>query len=284
MLLLVGAILVIALIGVGVVWLVRIKTDENRMQPPGKSQAGATNSQAAEQPDKAPDKPASNPTPPVATNPVPPTNMLYVPGGEFLMGSDKGDEYERPQHKVTVKPFFIDRYEVTCDEYEEFIRATGHPAPPGWINAHHPSGKARSPVTGVDWDDADAYARWAGKRLPTEEEWEFAGAALTGDDTLGAMAGDQAWPTQTLARMGTWVRRMSATTKARHLLELSIWWVMRGNGQRQTLQPIQADNRRLRRGMNRKLFAVAVGRATGIKQPPPIAWVCSGAEAADMAT
>lgn len=171
-LLLVGAVLVTALIGGAVALLIRMKSDENRMQP-GKSQEEATNSQAA-------DKPASNPTPPVATNPVPPTNMVYVRGGEFLMGSDKGDEHERPQHKVTVKPFFIDRYEVTCDEYEEFIRATGHPAPPGWINAHHPPGKASSPATGVSWDDANAYARWAGKRLPTEEEWEFAARGTDG--------------------------------------------------------------------------------------------------------
>lgn len=178
-LLLVGAVLVIALIGGAVAWLIYIKTGENRTQP-GKSQAEATNSQAAEQPDREPDNPASNPTPPVATNSVPPTNMVYVPGGEFLMGSDKGDEYERPRHEVKVKPFFIDRYEVTCDEYEEFIRATGHTAPPGWINAHHPPGKARSPVTGASWDDANAYARWAGKRLPTEEEWEFAARGTDG--------------------------------------------------------------------------------------------------------
>jgi len=137
--LLLGAVFVIALIGGVVAWLMHMKADENRTQL-GKSQAQATNSQAAAQPDKAPDKPASIPTPPIATNPVPPTNMVYVSGGEFLMGSDKGDEYERPQHKVTVKPFFIDRYEVTCDEYEAFIRATGHPAPPGWVNAQSPPG------------------------------------------------------------------------------------------------------------------------------------------------
>ena len=50
------------------------------------------------------------------------------------MGSNDGDEYERPQHKVTVKPFYIDLYEVTCEEYEKFVRATGHEPPRTWKN------------------------------------------------------------------------------------------------------------------------------------------------------
>ncbi len=107
-------------------------------------------------------------------NTTPPEGMAYVPGGEFLMGSDTGDHDARPEHRVTVKPFFIDLYEITCDEYEKFIEATGRPAPPGWRNGHHPRGAARLPVTGVDWEDANAYCEWSGKRLPTEEEWEFA--------------------------------------------------------------------------------------------------------------
>jgi eukaryotic-like serine/threonine-protein kinase len=112
--------------------------------------------------------------------PEPPAGMAYVPGGEFLMGSDTGDEYERPQHSVIVNPFFIDLNEVTNEEYEEFIEATGHKAPPSWANGHHKPGTARRPVTGVDWDDAKAYAEWKGKRLPTEEEWEFAARGTDG--------------------------------------------------------------------------------------------------------
>jgi formylglycine-generating enzyme required for sulfatase activity len=104
----------------------------------------------------------------------PPLHMAYVPGGEFIMGADNGDEYERPSHKVTVKPFYIDVYEVTCEEYEKFIKATGYSPPSKWKNGHYPEGAAHQPVTGVNWDDAVAYAKWSGKRLPTEEEWEFA--------------------------------------------------------------------------------------------------------------
>jgi serine/threonine-protein kinase len=113
-------------------------------------------------------------------DPTPPAGMAYVPGGEFMMGTDGGDPYESPAHRVTVRPFFIDLYEVTCEDYEKFISATKHQPPPGWANGTYPPGAARRPVTGVNWDDASEYARWAGKRLPTEEEWEFAARGTDG--------------------------------------------------------------------------------------------------------
>jgi formylglycine-generating enzyme required for sulfatase activity/serine/threonine protein kinase len=103
-----------------------------------------------------------------------PAGMVYVPGGTFMMGRDDGDEYERPAHEVTVRPFFIDIYEVTNEEYAKFVKATNHKVPQTWTNGTYGSGDARKPVTGVTWDDANDYARWSGKRLPTEEEWEFA--------------------------------------------------------------------------------------------------------------
>ena len=107
--------------------------------------------------------------------PQPPPGMSYVPGGIFTMGSNAGDEYERPAHKVTLSPFFIDKYEVTCEEYARFLAETNHPRLPiGWRGRSCPDGSGRMPVRGVSWDDASAYARWAGKRLPTEEEWELA--------------------------------------------------------------------------------------------------------------
>jgi hypothetical protein len=106
--------------------------------------------------------------------------MAYVAGNEFTMGNDVGDDSERPQHKVILKPFFIDITEVTCEEYEKFIRATSRQPPPTWANGHYPSGWERRPVTGISWDDANAYAEWAGKRLPTEQEWEFAARGADG--------------------------------------------------------------------------------------------------------
>jgi serine/threonine-protein kinase len=115
-----------------------------------------------------------------AASPVPPQGMANVRGSEFTMGSDAGDEYERPAHKVTVKSFFIDIYEVPCEEYEKFVKATGHKAPPNWVNGGCPPGQGRKPVAGVDWYDANAYAAWAKKRLPTEEEWEFAARGTDG--------------------------------------------------------------------------------------------------------
>ncbi|HEX5704063.1 MAG TPA: bifunctional serine/threonine-protein kinase/formylglycine-generating enzyme family protein [Pyrinomonadaceae bacterium] len=109
-----------------------------------------------------------------------PEGMVYVPSGAFTMGRDAGDDAERPPHPVTVNPFYIDVNEVTNEEYLKFVKATGHKAPSIWKNGSFAAGDARKPVMGVSWADASEYARWAGKRLPTEEEWEFAARGTKG--------------------------------------------------------------------------------------------------------
>ncbi len=100
--------------------------------------------------------------------------MVYIPGGKLDMGRDNGDEYEIPVHAVTVSPFYMDRTEVTNEEYLQFVSATRHRPPPHWRDGKFPSNEAKVPVVNVSWDDANAYAQWIGKRLPTETEWEFA--------------------------------------------------------------------------------------------------------------
>ena len=163
-----------------------------------------------------------------------PTDMVWIPSGEFTMGSDAPDARpdERPAHRVRMKGFWIDRHEVTNDEFAAFVAATkyvtvaerpvdweilkqqvppGTPKPPDdmlqpgslvftptteavptddasqwwrWVSGadwRHPEGpgssiegKGNHPVVQVAFEDAQAYAAWAGKRLPTEAEWEYA--------------------------------------------------------------------------------------------------------------
>jgi sulfatase modifying factor 1 len=99
-----------------------------------------------------------------------------IPAGSFLMGSDEGQDDERPVHRVWVDAFELAVHPVTCAEYTDFLTATGHEPPRDWqIFGKVPD----RPVIGVSWNDADAYCRWstgAGRplRLPTEAEWERA--------------------------------------------------------------------------------------------------------------
>jgi formylglycine-generating enzyme required for sulfatase activity len=95
-------------------------------------------------------------------------NMVYIPGGTFRMGS-KFNKDEKPKHNVTIKGFYLDKYEVTVAEFRKFCKATRNrmPKQPSWNNDNHP-------VVNVKWDAARAYAKWKGKRLPTEAEWEYA--------------------------------------------------------------------------------------------------------------
>ncbi len=118
----------------------------------------------------------------------PPPGMVYVPGGWFLMGSRPEDGRvgidigvdEFPQHRVFVKAFSIDQYEVTVGHYRTFVEATGSRPPRVWKDPDYPRPEADHPVIDVSWYDAEAYCRWANKRLPTEIEWEKAARGTDG--------------------------------------------------------------------------------------------------------
>ncbi len=101
--------------------------------------------------------------------------MMLVTAGEFTMGSDTGADDAKPAHKVVLPAFYIDKTEVTNAEYKVFCDATGKPPPANLhIEKDYFTTRPNAPVVGVSFAEAKAYADWAGKRLPTEEEWEKA--------------------------------------------------------------------------------------------------------------
>jgi len=106
-----------------------------------------------------------------AAAPVSTEGMVLLQGGSFLMGSNEVKE-EAPEFEAYVDPFYIDQYPVTVKQYRAFLEATGCSEPRFWHDPQY-SGP-NQPVIGVSWDDANAYAAWAGKQLPTETQWEFA--------------------------------------------------------------------------------------------------------------
>lgn len=172
-----AALLVILLGGAGVYFMTQHATDSKDSnlqptpQPTGKTAPSGS--------------PTGSPTP-AATPPA--RDMVYIAGGTFKMGRDDGPPAESPAHPVTVKPFYIDRTEVTNAQYAEYLQATGYSAPSGkespdwkpWVGDKPPAGQEQWPVRNVSATEAEAYARWLSKRdgvtyrLPTEEEWEYA--------------------------------------------------------------------------------------------------------------
>ncbi len=101
-------------------------------------------------------------------------SMVIVPAGEFLRGSTDHRWDERPEQQIYLDAFAIDQYEVTNTQYQRFLLATGEKPPSYWTGTVFPRGQADYPVVGVSWQQASAYCGWAGKRLPTEAEWEKA--------------------------------------------------------------------------------------------------------------
>jgi formylglycine-generating enzyme required for sulfatase activity/tRNA A-37 threonylcarbamoyl transferase component Bud32 len=168
------------------------------------SPAATDASTATPSPSPAPPSPTATPTAPppqpieVKVWEADGAEMVLVPAGEFIMGSEELGEDEQPVHPVYLDDFWIDRYEVTNELFARFVAETGYQTEAerlgwGWVSIgsewaevegadwRHPrgpdssiEGKMDHPVVLVSWNDADAYCRWAGKRLPSEAQWEKA--------------------------------------------------------------------------------------------------------------
>jgi len=108
-----------------------------------------------------------------------PDDMVLVPAGEFTMGSPTGDADEQPAHRVLLDAFYMDKYEVTVRQYAAFLQEAGGDRPLEWKTMNKTAHQNR-PVMGVDWAEAARYCKWAGKRLPTEAEWEKAARGTDG--------------------------------------------------------------------------------------------------------
>jgi formylglycine-generating enzyme required for sulfatase activity/serine/threonine protein kinase len=130
--------------------------------------------------------------------------MVFVPAGEFVMGSEELGDDERPVHRIYLDDFWIDRYEVTNERFARFVVETGYQTDAerrgrGWVwvdseweevegaDWRHPGGpdtsiedKMDHPVVLTSWNDADVYCRWVGKRLPSEAQWEKAARGTDG--------------------------------------------------------------------------------------------------------
>lgn len=124
----------------------------------------------------------------LSCSPSPP-GMIWIPAGPFIMGSDEEDsegrslelgltkpwfQDEKPAHTVNLPGFYMDRYEVSNQDFKAFVRERQAQPPVSWNGGTYPPGKDRYPVTDVNWFQAQAYCSWAAKRLPTEAEWEKA--------------------------------------------------------------------------------------------------------------
>lgn len=144
------------------------------------------------QPVDPPKQTSPTPTPPPAKIP----GMIWIPEGPFMMGSNSGDSDEKPVHAVMLTGFYLDRTEVTMAEYQKCVQANGCTELAKTVqyegateenikklsqfcNANQ-ADRSRHPVNCVDWNQAAAYCKWVGKRLPTEEEWEYAARGKDG--------------------------------------------------------------------------------------------------------
>ena len=123
--------------------------------------------------------------------------MVHIPSGHFIFGTDKKDETaealslgipkpwyadETPRQKIFLKGFYIDTFEVTNERYKKYVDDLGAVPPQNWKNNNFPEGKNNDPVTWVTWFDAANFCQWAEKKLPTEKQWERAAKGTQGNE------------------------------------------------------------------------------------------------------
>jgi len=105
--------------------------------------------------------------------------MILVPAGDFWIGSDKLPN-EKPKRRVFLKDFYIDKFEVTNQQYFRFCGETGRQLPIHLHEGKIPAGRENHPVNHINFFDAESYCTWAGRRLPAEDEWEKAARGFDG--------------------------------------------------------------------------------------------------------
>ena len=123
--------------------------------------------------------------------------MVYIPSGHFIFGTNKKDGTaealslgipkpwyadETPRQKIFLKGFYIDRFEVTNERYKKYVDDLGAVPPENWENNNFPEGKNKEPVIWVTWFDAANFCQWAKKMLPTEKQWERAAKGTKGNE------------------------------------------------------------------------------------------------------
>ena len=173
--------------------------------------------------------------------------MIYIPSGHFLFGTNKKDEMaealslgipkpwyadETPRQKIFLKGFYIDKFEVTNERYKRYVDDLGAAPPENWKKNNFPEGKNKEPVIWVTWFDAANFCQWAKKVLPTEKQWERAAKGTEGNEypwgneyksdiaNLSKRAGSKNKP----VKVGSFPK--SATKEGAHDLVGNVWeWV-----------------------------------------------------------
>jgi len=122
------------------------------------------------------------------TNPKDQSTLIWIPGGEFILGNDISNNLNKSQCWVKVEGFWLGKYEITNEQYALFIKETAHRKPDFWNDKA--LNLPNNPVVGMTWEDAISYCQWAGVRLPSEVEWEYAATFGGHQFCYGTATGD----------------------------------------------------------------------------------------------